>query len=154
MQPLKQLELAKRLFPMVALVPAAAARTAALGHIWGALVALDMAARKAQRLGGKAVAAPDLRASLTDPYLVDVISAPDSGLHVDAHPFPHYFSCLEAKFIAQDAVHCDHIESGAWECVNFQCWLVTSQVYQHSRILTCQFESMGRHRSQAGLFGF
>ena len=64
---------------MVAAVPSAAERTMALGHIWGAVLEQDMATRHARQSGQPGPPATELRSSLSDPFLLDVISAAEVG---------------------------------------------------------------------------
>lgn len=79
MQALGQLELARELMPVVARAPSAAARTAALAHVWGAVVRLDLATQQARRAGDRAETVSELRMTLTEPFVVAVISATDQG---------------------------------------------------------------------------
>lgn len=74
-----QLQLASQIMPMIATIPSAAERTACLAHVWGAIVELDLATRRAERAGDKAGPANELRRTLTEPFLLGVISASEIG---------------------------------------------------------------------------
>ena len=98
-QALGQLQLARELFPMVAAVPSAAERTMALGHIWGAVLEQDMATRHARRTGQPGPPATELRSSLSDSFLMDVISAAELGELTGlpsgaARPLGHNAACF------------------------------------------------------------
>lgn len=63
------------MLPMMLTVPSAAARCTAHGHLWAAVIELDLATRLARRSGEKGPPASELRSVLTDAFVVETITA-------------------------------------------------------------------------------
>lgn len=74
-----QLSIIKEILPLIALLPSAANRTAALAHVWHAAVQLDLATRRAVRSGDKAVPGAQLKNVLTEPFVMGVVSGSFAG---------------------------------------------------------------------------
>lgn len=74
-----QFQLLRQLPPMVAQLPGAAARCAALAHIWAAAVAADLDTRRAVRTRQRTLPSTELRQLLSDATLMEVIGGLDSG---------------------------------------------------------------------------
>lgn len=74
-----QLALVKELMPLIATLPSAAARTAALARVWHAVVQADLATRRAVRSGDKAVPGAQLKNVLTEPFVMGIISGTFTG---------------------------------------------------------------------------
>lgn len=71
-----QFQLLRQLPPMVAQLPAAAGRCAALARIWAAAVAADLDTRRAVRTRQRTLPSTELRQLLSDTFLMDVIGGP------------------------------------------------------------------------------
>ncbi len=65
--------------PLIATLPSATARTAALARIWHAVVQSDLATRRAVRSGDKAVPGAQLKNVLTEPFVMGIISGTFTG---------------------------------------------------------------------------
>ncbi|KAL0052511.1 hypothetical protein WJX82_003263 [Trebouxia sp. C0006] len=74
-----QLALVKELMPLIATLPSAAARTAALARVWHVVVQADLATRRAVRSGDKAVPGAQLKNVLTEPFVMAIISGTFTG---------------------------------------------------------------------------
>ncbi len=74
-----QFQLLRQLPPMVAQLPAAAGRCAALARIWAAGVAADLETRRAVRTRQRTLPSTELRQLLSDSFLMEVIGGLDSG---------------------------------------------------------------------------
>lgn len=74
-----QLSLVKELMPLIATLPSALARTAALARVWHAVVQADLATRRAVRSGDKAVPGAQLKNVLTEPFVMGIISGTYTG---------------------------------------------------------------------------
>ena len=79
MQVPSQLALVKELMPLIATLPSAAARTAALARVWHVVVQADLATRRAVRSGDKAVPGAQLKNVLTEPFVMAIISGTFTG---------------------------------------------------------------------------
>ena len=60
--------------PLIATLPSATARTAALAQAWHAVVQADLATRRAVRSGDKAVPGAQLKNTLTEPFVMSIVS--------------------------------------------------------------------------------
>ena len=88
LQALGQLELVTELMPMIVTIPSAAARCTAQAHVWGAVIDLDLATQQARRSGEKGPPANDLKGILMDSFIVETITAKESGImQLDSHVY-------------------------------------------------------------------
>ncbi|BDA45077.1 Protein TPLATE [Coccomyxa sp. Obi] len=85
-----QFQLLRQLPPMVAQLPGAAARCAALARIWAAAVAADLDTRRAVRTRQRTLPSTELRQLLSDATLMEVIGGLDSGEKDSVAPEAHY----------------------------------------------------------------
>lgn len=74
-----QQALLRQLVPLVAAVPAAKDRCAALARIWAAAVAADLGARRAVRLRQRPTPQAELKHLLSDAVVLEVISGSSGG---------------------------------------------------------------------------
>ena len=74
-----QLSLIKELMPLIATLPSAAGRTAALARVWHVVVQADLATRRAVRSGDKAVPGAQLKNVLTEPFVMSIVSGTFTG---------------------------------------------------------------------------
>lgn len=74
-----QLSLVKELMPLIASLPRASARTAALAQVWHGVVQADLATRRAVRSGDKAVPGAQLKNVLTEPFVMSIVSGTYTG---------------------------------------------------------------------------
>lgn len=74
-----QLSLIKELMPLIATLPSASARTAALAQVWHSVVQADLATRRAVRSGDKAVPGAQLKNILTEPFVMSIVSGTFTG---------------------------------------------------------------------------
>ena len=79
MQVSAQLALLRQLFPMIASLPMAEDRTAALSVTWRAALELDLQTRRAVRCNDRAVPGAELKAILSDPFVKEAITSPSTG---------------------------------------------------------------------------
>lgn len=79
MQVSAQLALMRQLFPMIASLPMAEDRTAALSLSWRAALELDLQTRRAVRCNDRAVAGAELKAILSDPFVKEAITSTNTG---------------------------------------------------------------------------
>ncbi len=77
MQVLGQVQLIKQLMPMIAALPEAVGRVAALAAVWRAGLDVDLGTRRAGRVGDRLLPAAELKALLTDAFVLETIS--DTG---------------------------------------------------------------------------
>ena len=74
-----QLSLIKEVMPLIATLPSASARTAALAQVWHTVVQADLATRRAVRSGDKAVPGAQLKNILTEPFVMGIVSGTFTG---------------------------------------------------------------------------
>lgn len=65
--------------PLIASLPRASARTAALAQVWYGVVEADLATRRAVRSGDKAVPGAQLKNVLTEPFVMSIVSGTFTG---------------------------------------------------------------------------
>ena len=65
--------------PLIASLPRASARTAALAQVWHGVVQADLATRRAVRSGDKAVPGAQLKNVLTEPFVMSIVSGTYTG---------------------------------------------------------------------------
>ena len=78
--------------PLIATLPRASARTAALARVWHAVVQADLATRRAVRSGDKAVPGAQLKNALTEPFVMSITSGTFTG--------SYYCCCLSHPSLA------------------------------------------------------
>jgi hypothetical protein len=76
---LGQVQLIKQLMPMIMTVPKGSERVEALAACWRAGLQVDLASRRASRVGDRAVLGADLKGIITDSFVLETISD-SSGL--------------------------------------------------------------------------
>lgn len=72
--------------PLIASLPRASARTAALAQVWHGVVQADLATRRAVRSGDKAVPGAQLKNVLTEPFVMSIVSGTYTGSHKQFQP--------------------------------------------------------------------
>ena len=74
--------------PLIATLPSASARTAALAQVWHSVVQADLATRRAVRSGDKAVPGAQLKNILTEPFVMSIVSGTFTGEITRCHCVP------------------------------------------------------------------
>ncbi|KAK9844880.1 hypothetical protein WJX74_008085 [Apatococcus lobatus] len=100
-----QLALIRQLFPMIASLPMAGDRTAALALTWRAVLELDLQTRRAVRCNDRAVAGAELKATLSDPFVKEAITSTSTGTSTTGMQSPAFREELVCTLLASVRAH-------------------------------------------------